>query len=151
MPWPPVDELVGGRVQRSYLNDCRWWLDLVLNEFAFLEPLGYSLPQHETKGVHFHQKGNYVWFEGPRRDVVIEYDPESSFIRADLWESDASTPGQFMSLDEAVVATGSAGMWPARSPLDRPTVEATIRWWAKGLRANAANLLAFPARDIQQG
>jgi hypothetical protein len=144
--WPAVGELVRGWVQRSYLKEYGWWLELVLDEFSFLEPLGYSLPRNDLKGVKFHQKGSYVWFEGPRRDVVIEYDPESSFIKADLWEGDASTPGRFKSLDEALLATGSAGTPPARSPLDRRAVEATIRWWAKGLRDDAANLLAHSSR-----
>ena len=144
MAWPPVDELVRGWIQRSYLEEYRWWLELVLDEFAFLEARGYTLPMDDLKGVKFHQKGNYVWFTGPGRDVVIEYDPESSFITADLWEHQVSAAGRFTSLDEALLATGSAGTPPPRSPLDRTAIEATIRWWANGLRANAAELLGPP-------
>jgi hypothetical protein len=38
------------------------------------------LPRDDLKGVKFHQQGSYVWFDGPGRDVVIEYDPESAFM-----------------------------------------------------------------------
>jgi hypothetical protein len=41
MAWPAVDELVWGWVQRSYLKEYRWWLELVLDGFAFLEGLGF--------------------------------------------------------------------------------------------------------------
>jgi hypothetical protein len=139
--WPSIDDLVRGSGQRSYLKEYRSWLQVVLDEFAFLEAFGYSLPRDELKGVHFHFRGNYVWFQGPSRDVVIEYDPESEFIMANLWEDEASTAGRFTSLDQALLATGSAGEPPGRSPLDRAAIEETIRWWANGLRANATDLL----------
>jgi hypothetical protein len=151
VPWPAVDELVRGSIQRSYLKRYRWWLELVLAEFSFLEPLGYSLPPGNAKGVKFHQKGNYVWFTGPGRDVVIEYDPESSHMSANLWQDDPSPEGRFLSLDAALIAAGATGAPPSRSPLDQAAVAATVAWWATGLRASAGALLALgSSRDIQR-
>ena len=82
MVWPAIDDLVRGTGQRWWLKDHGWWLELVLDEFAFLEGLGYSLPRDDVKGVHFHFRGHYVWFQGPSRDVTIEIDPETSFMKA---------------------------------------------------------------------
>lgn len=152
MVWPTIDELVIGWVQRSYLKEYRWWLQLITDEFAFLAPLGYSLPRSDVAGVKFHQKGNYVWFHGPGRDVVIEYDPESSFLDAVLWEEDGSDAGRFIPLDAVLLAVPPAVQPPSRVPLDRPAIEANVRWWANGLRAAAQSLLGLesPARDIHR-
>lgn len=151
MSWPAVDELVRGSIQRSYLRQYRWWLELILDEFRFLQGLGYSLPTDDPAvGVKFHQKGNYIRFTGPGRDLVVEYHPESSFITADLVEGDSAQTPRFVSLDQALLATGSVNRPPARSPLDRPAIEATIRWWAKGLGANAAVLGPASSSDIQR-
>ena len=153
MAWPPVDELVTGWVERSYLKKYGWWLNSVLDQFAFLEPLGYSLPSGADNGVAFHQKGNNVWFRGPGRDVVINYDPESRppFIWAELVDGDLAAGGRLISLDTLLAASGIAESPPSRSPLDRNAIEATIGWWAKGIHGDPAELLALPAsRDIQQ-
>ena len=71
-----VEDLVKGWIQRSYLERDGWWAQLVLDEFALLDDLGFSLVASSWAGVHFHQKGHYVGFVGPRRDIAVDYDPD---------------------------------------------------------------------------
>jgi hypothetical protein len=133
-----MEDLVQGWVQRTYLKADGWWAQLVLDEFSFLDDLGFSLTDAEWAGIHFHQKGHYVAFTGPRRDVVIEYDPETKTIGAEIVEHD---PSRFISLDGLISDHIPDEKPPPRSPLDRVAVEANVRWWAAGLRRIARDVL----------
>ena len=138
MSWPTIDELVTGRIERSYLRRDGWWAELVLDTFAFLEPLGYSLTGSDMAGIHFHQKGNYIWFHGPGRDLAVEYDPESRLIDAALWDGAAQT-----ALDQAILSLEPNADVPMLKPLDQRAVQATVRWWAGHLERNADELLGL--------
>jgi hypothetical protein len=101
MPSRRVDDLVKGWVGRSYIKRDGWWAQLVLDEFSFLDDLGFSLTRSESAGIHFHQKGHYIAFAGPQRDVVIDYDPETKTMGASVLEHD---PPRFIPLDDLIVA-----------------------------------------------
>ena len=136
-----VEDLVKGWIQRSYLERDGWWAQLVLDEFAFLDELGFSLVASSWAGVHFHQKGHYVGFVGPRRDIAVDYDPDDPkrvTIGASLVEHD---PPRFVSLDEVLAEHIPGVEMPRRKPLDRDAVEANVRWWADGLRQIAPEVL----------
>ena len=133
-----VEDHVTGWVQRSYLKRDGWWAQLVLDEFSFLDDLGFSLTGSEWAGIHFHQKGHYVAFVGPRRDVAIEYDPETNTIGADIVDHD---PRRFTPLDQLIAQHIPGEEPPQREPLDRETISATVRWWAGGLRRIAPEIL----------
>ena len=71
----------------------------VLDEFAFLDDLGFSFSGSSWAGIHFHQQGHSVAFVGPRRDVVVGYDPDDPnrvTIRADLFEHDPRSSSRSM-------------------------------------------------------
>lgn len=133
-----IDHLVKGWIQRSYLKRDGWWAQLVLDEFDFLRGLGFSLTGSEMSGVHFHQKGHYVCFRRADRDVVIEYDPETETIGAVVIEHRGP---RFIPLDDLIRSRILAAHVPPRSPVNRATIEDTVRWWAAGLRQIAAEVL----------
>lgn len=136
-----VEDHVKGWVQRSYLKRDGWWAQLVLDEFAFLDDLGFSMSGSDWAGIHFHQKGHYVAFVGPRRDVAVEYDPDDPkrvTIGADVVEHD---PPRFMPLDGLISQHIAGEQSPSRTPLDRAAIEANVRWWANGLRRIASEVL----------
>jgi hypothetical protein len=133
-----VDDLVKGWVQRSCLKRDGWWAQLVLDEFDFLRGLGFSLTGSEMAGVQFHQKGHFVGFRRSDRDVVIEYDPETDTIGADVIEH---RENKFVPLDDLILLHVPDAQPPARSPLDRTTIEENVRWWAAGLRQIASDVL----------
>ena len=139
MPSDRVEDHVNGWVQRSYLKRDGWWAQLVLDEFSFLRDLGFSLTGSKWAGIHFHQRGHYVTFIGPRRDVSIGYDPDDTkTIDAHVVEHD---PPKFIRLD-GLIAQGLPGTQPPRrQPLDREAVETNVRWWADGLRRIAGDVL----------
>ncbi len=149
MPWPSIDELVAGWVHRSYLKRDGWWAEHVLEAFAFLQPLGYSLTGSELAGVHFHQKGHYIWFHGPGRDVTLEYDPETRVIGAALWGDNTYEP-----LDRGLLELEPGAVIPSRVPLSRDAIDANIAWWAEGLQRQAESLLVLSSapqsRDIDE-
>jgi len=136
-----VEDHVKGWVQRSYLKRDGWWAQLVLDEFAFLDDLGFSLSANDFAGIHFHQKGHYVAFVGPHRDVVVDYDPDDPkrvTIGADVVEHD---PHRFIPLDSLLAQHDPGAQPPSRTPLDRASIEANVRWWADGLRRIAPEVL----------
>jgi hypothetical protein len=121
-------------VERSYLKRDGWWAQLVVEEFSFLDELGFSLTGPEWAGVHFHQKGHYVAFVGPKVEVVVEYDPDDPkrvTIGAYVVEHN---PRQQIPLDDLIANHIPEKKRPSRKPLDRESITATIRWWADGLR-----------------
>ena len=138
MPRRRLEDHVKGWVQRTYLKRDGWWAQLVLDEFSFLDDLGFTLTGSEWAGIHFHQKGHYIAFTGPRRDVAIGYDPEAKTIDADLVEHD---PQRWIPLDGLILQHMPDGQSPPREPLDRQAVEANVRWWAAGLRRLAPEVL----------
>ena len=133
-----VEDHVKGWVQRSYLKADGWWAQLVLDEFSFLDDFGFSLTGSEFSGIHFHQKGHYVAFTGPRCDVSIGYDPESNIIEAYVVKPD---PVLFTPLDGLIVDRVPGAEPPRRGQLDRAAVEENVRWWAAGLRQIATEVL----------
>jgi hypothetical protein len=133
-----VEDYVKRRVDRSYLESNGWWAQLVLDEFSFLDDLGFSLTGSPLAGVHFHQKGHYIRFTGPRRDVTVDYDPESKWIGADIVES---YPTMYIPLDGLIAQYLPNAEPPPRRPFDREMVGANVRWWAAGLRQIASNVL----------
>jgi hypothetical protein len=136
-----VEDHVKGWVQRTYLNADGWWAQLVLDEFAFLDDLGFSLTSSEWAGIHFHQKGHYVAFVGPRRDVSIAYDPDDpARVTIDAHVVDHDPP-LFIPLDGLIAQYLPGEQPPSRVPLDRAAVEANVRWWAHGLRRIGADVL----------
>jgi hypothetical protein len=136
-----VDDHVKGWVQRSYLEQDGWWAQLVLDEFAFLDDLGFSLTEEEWVGVHFHQKGHYVCFAGPRGEVVIAFDPDDPRWWAIGADVVTRNPPRRESLDHLISRYLPEARPPAILPLDRPAVEANVRWWADGLRRIASDVL----------
>jgi len=134
-----ADDLVKGWVQRSYLKRDGWWAQLVLDEFDFLRGLGFSLTGSDMAGVQFHQKGHFVCFQRSDRDVVVEYDPETDTIGAVVIEHGGP---RFIPLDDLILLhIPGAQRLPARSPLDRATIEENVRWWAAGLQQVASDVL----------
>jgi hypothetical protein len=133
-----VLELVRGWIQQSYVRHDGWWAQLVLDEFGFLLDRGFSLTSSEMAGVHFHQKGHYVWFDGPTRDVAVDYDPETNTIGADVVEHDGP---RFIPLDGLIARFVPDARVPSRSPLDRSAIEENVRWWAAGLKEIASEVL----------
>src|SRR3954469_2283083 len=136
-----VEDHIKGWVQRSYLKRDGWWAQLVLDEFAFLDDLGFSFSANDWAGIHFHQNGHYVAFVGPRHDVVVEYDPDDPkrvTIGADVVEHD---PPRFVPLDALIVKYIPEARPPARQPLDRAAVAANVQWWADALRRIASEVL----------
>jgi hypothetical protein len=59
-----------------------WWFAGVFEAFAYLESeFGFRLDQ-----VHQHFRGNFVRYEGPTFDLIVEHDPDDTgHVRADLW------------------------------------------------------------------
>jgi len=59
-----------------------WWFTGVLDAFAFLESeFGFRLDE-----VHQHFRGNFVRYESPAFDLVIEHDPDDTgHVGAELW------------------------------------------------------------------
>jgi hypothetical protein len=134
-----VEDQVKGWVQRSYLKRDGWWAQLVLDEFSFLRDLGFTLTGSDWAGVHFHQRGHYVGYTGPRRDLAIGYDPEDTkTIDAHVVEYH---PSRFIALDGLIAERLPEAHPPRRQPLDREAVEANVRWWADCLRRIAADVL----------
>jgi hypothetical protein len=133
-----VEDLAQGWVNRSYIKRDGWWAQLVLDEFDFLRGLGFSMTGSEMAGIHFHQEGHFIGFHRPDRDVVIEYDPETLTIGAAVIRRDE--PG-LSRLDDLILARVPDTRVPTRSPLDRASVDASVRWWAAGLRNIASEVL----------
>ena len=129
-----------------------WWFRAVFEAFAFLESdFGYTLAQ-----VHQHFRGNYVSYDGPAFDFVIDHDPESSgSISAELWvhadqHGHVEHPRAFAvndvlrSLDPAIRLPDTE-----RFPNTKAEVLEAITLWSAGLRDVGADVLrgAWP-RDI---
>jgi hypothetical protein len=141
MPSRRVEDYVKDWVSRTYLKSDGWWAQLVLDEFAFLDELGFTLTGSEWAGIHFHQKGHYVAFDGLRRDVVVEYDsddPKMVTIGAVVVEHE---PQRFIPLDGLIAQHIPGAHPPSRTPLVRASIEANVRWWADGLRQIASEVL----------
>jgi hypothetical protein len=134
-----LPNLVKGSIQRSYLEQDGWWATLVLDEFAFLQDLGYKLTGSPTAGVHFHQRGHYISYHGPRVDVSVGYDPDDTQT-IDATVFDPSIP-LFTPLDQLILGRHPAASVPRRTPLDRSAAEENVRWWAAGLRSIAPDVL----------
>jgi hypothetical protein len=137
-----AEDHVKGWVQRTYLKRDGWWAQLVLDEFGFLADHGYSLHGGELVGIHFHQRGHYIWFVGPRRDVVVDYDPDDPgrvTIGAQLIEHD--DPPTVTTLDAVLSHHLPGALPPPRALLDRESVETNVRWWAAALRRVASEVL----------
>lgn len=133
-----VEDLALGWVNSGYIKRDGWWAQLVLDEFAFLRDMGFSITGSAMAGVHFHQEGSYIAFGRPDRDVIIEYDPETDTIGAGIVQRDESSA---LRLDDVILERNPNALLPTRSPLDRANVEANVRWWADGLRAYAKDVL----------
>ena len=133
---PRVDDLVTDRIGRTYLKRDGWWAQLVLDEFDFLLGLGFKLTGSGMAGIHFHQKGHYIWFDGPRRDVAIDYDPELERMGASVVEHRGleDVGPAFLDLDGLIAQHDPAARRPSRSPFNRAAVEDNVRFWAAGLR-----------------
>jgi hypothetical protein len=89
-------------------------------------------------GIHFHQQGHFIGFQRSDRDVVIEYDPKTHTIGAGVIRRDEP---HWSRLDDLILSRRRDARFPTRTPLDRSSVEATVRWWAAGLRDIASDVL----------
>lgn len=123
---------------RDRVNPAAWWADLVLAEFAFLAEYGCTLTGSPTAGVYFHFRGNWIAYHCPRRDVSIEYDPESGLIDARVVDLEVPL---FMPLDDLIRERHPGAQPPRRVPLDRAAIEENVRWWAAELRSIAPDVL----------
>jgi len=129
-----LDSLVEGRIARSYLPAYGWWARLVLERFAFLEERGYALDE-----VHFHQQGNFIRYSGPRLDVYLDYEPESTrSFSADLFDRDAE---RFIPIDKLIRDRDATVEFPPRDVLDPASVSENVRFWASALNAMADEVL----------
>ena len=128
-----LNALVRGRIERTYLDaDDGYWADLVLVEFAFLEERGGRLA-----AIAFHQKGDYVSYEGTWGTVTLEFAPdnypEGAWIdsTANLKSARAAFRGP---LDTLVRVRRPGTEPPSVARKDRATIEITVRLWADVLR-----------------
>lgn len=129
-----LNALVEDGIERTYLlaND-GYWADLVLDEFTFLEERGGRLD-----AVAFHQKGDYIHYVGPWGRVTLEFAPDNYpdgrwiWGSADLRSERAAFRGE---LDRLMHERQTDTTLPSISTLDRATIDANVRAWAKTLRA----------------
>jgi hypothetical protein len=136
-----LEDYIRGWVQRTYVKQDGWWAQLVLDEFAFLADLGFSLAGEAWVGIHFHQRGHYIRFSGQRRDVILEFDPDDPdrwTIGAEVFDHQANA---YVTLDELIFRQLPQARMPVRRPVKREVVEANVRWWAEGLRQIASEVL----------
>src|SRR5690349_11160525 len=70
-PSERLSSLVDGRVQRTYLTAIDgYWADAVLAAFTALDDLDYRVE------VSFHQKGDYVSYDGRRGRIWAYFEPD---------------------------------------------------------------------------
>ena len=142
-----LDALIRGRIERTYLqrND-GYWADLVLEEFAFLEERSGRLTE-----VTFHQKGDYVRYDGPWGVVILEFAPDN-FPQGEWISGSANLRGDraaFRGQLDVLLRERQPGTPPPSSAtLDRPTIAASVRAWAECLRS-ASDL--FEPRSTPDG
>ena len=129
-----LDALILGDVQRTYLGGIDgYWADLVLEEFAFLEQGDGRL-----SAVAFHQKGDYVRYDGPWGAVVLELAPDNYPQGLWIWgeakvrTDHASFQGD---LDALVREQLRETPLPSAATLDRETIATYLSLWAAAVRA----------------
>lgn len=121
-----------------------WWFGAVLDGFAFLDrDFGWRL-----KEVHQHFRGNFVRFEGPAFDLVIEHDPEDSgHIGAELWVSadlaSGATHPRAIAVNDLIKSRDPKASLPnlKRGGYSQGEVLAALSTWATALRAVAPDVL----------
>jgi hypothetical protein len=129
-----LEALVGDDDAKTYLETIDgFWADLVLSEFGFLLDRGGAVTE-----VSFHQKGDYVRYEGPWGAVVLEFAPDNypdgSWIgaRAAVRAPAGSIEGD---LDRLVRERAPGAAYPSMAVLDQETIADNLRLWAVALRS----------------
>jgi hypothetical protein len=127
-----------------------WWFQGVLNAFAYLDSeFGFRLDQ-----VHQHFRGNFVRYEGPAFDLVIEHDPDDTgHVRAELWVRADLKPGvehpRAFAVNDLLRSRDPNMKLPdlRRGGFSQDEALDALVTWANGLRALAPDVLrgAWPA------
>ena len=125
-----LDDLVRGRIERSYLKGIAgFWADEVLREFSFLEERGFGVEE-----IFFHQNGNAITYRRDGVQVILSDEPEyeppgiGAGIRFHGSEDRGFTP-----VDRLILDIDPHARLPERAPADWDAVSAYIRFWAAGI------------------
>jgi hypothetical protein len=131
---PRLDALIRDPVARTYLDVVDgYWADLVLAELGFLEERGGQLD-----AISFHQKGDFITYNGPWGQVVLHFMPDN--YPGGRWiAAEASLRGTGSvfegDLDRLVRERAPEQPLPPSVPLDQETIAANVRTWAEALRS----------------
>ena len=130
--------------------DDGWWFRAVLEAFAYLESeFGFRLDQ-----VHQHFRGNFVRYEGPAFDLVIEHDPDDTgHVGAELWVHADLRPAvehaRAFAVNDLLRSRDPNMKLPdlRRGGCSRDEALDAVATWATGLRDLAPDVLrgAWPA------
>lgn len=123
-----------GRLSETGLE---WWVDLVKDEFRFLENYGF-----EVKEVHLDFLGNYVRYQSPTHEVVVAYEPESTgALEATIERRTAGEPSPVVI--ETLIRKRTPGVpLPPKTPLSRSVVTTVVQFWATNLRQMSDELFS---------